>query len=106
PDYVYFDHSIHIAKGIGCQSCHGEVDRMPLMKKAHTLHMSFCLDCHTNPEKHMRPQSEIYKFRDIKPLTYNDGETASVHDGIHSPELLKQYNITAEQLIDCVICHR
>jgi len=49
PDYVYFNHSIHIAKGIGCSSCHGEIDRMPLTYKAKSLTMQFCLDCHRNP---------------------------------------------------------
>ena len=49
PDYVYFNHSIHIAKGVGCSSCHGEVDRMPLTYKAKTLTMGFCLDCHRDP---------------------------------------------------------
>src|SRR5512143_956525 len=51
PDFVYFNHSIHIDKGIGCVTCHGQVNRMPLMQKAHSLYMSWCLDCHRAPEK-------------------------------------------------------
>ena len=60
PDYVYFNHSIHIAKGVGCSSCHGEVDRMPLTEKAKTLTMGFCLDCHRDPGPHLRPKDQIY----------------------------------------------
>ena len=53
PDFVYFDHSIHVAKGVDCTTCHGAVDEMPLMWRNETLHMQWCLDCHRNPEKHM-----------------------------------------------------
>ena len=61
PDYVYFDHSIHIAKGIGCSSCHGRVDKMPVGPQA-SLHMEWCLQCHRAPEKFIRPTSEIYNM--------------------------------------------
>ena len=54
PDYVQFNHSIHVAKGVGCYSCHGEVDQMPLMWKEHSLHMQWCLECHRDPAKHLR----------------------------------------------------
>lgn len=57
PDFVYFDHSIHIAKGVGCQSCHGQVDNMPLMYMENSLQMEWCLDCHRNPGKFLRPKS-------------------------------------------------
>ena len=60
PDYVYFNHSIHIAKGVGCSSCHGPVDQMPLSYKAKSLTMEFCLDCHRDPGPQLRPESEIY----------------------------------------------
>ena len=57
PDFVYFDHSIHINKGIGCQSCHGQVNDMPFMYMEHSLQMEWCLSCHREPEKNLRPKS-------------------------------------------------
>jgi hypothetical protein len=60
PDFVYFNHEIHVHKGIGCESCHGRVDDMPLMYAQNTLQMEWCLDCHRNPAKNLRPVSEIY----------------------------------------------
>jgi hypothetical protein len=60
PDFVYFNHEIHVNKGIGCASCHGRVDQMPLMYAQNTLQMEWCLDCHRNPAKNLRPTAEIY----------------------------------------------
>ena len=62
PDYVYFNHEIHVNKGIGCASCHGRVDEMPLMYQQNTLQMEWCLDCHRNPSKNLRPTTEIYNM--------------------------------------------
>ena len=62
PDYVYFNHSIHVNKGIGCASCHGRVDQMPLMYQQNTLQMEWCLNCHRNPAVNLRPTSEIYNM--------------------------------------------
>jgi Cytochrome c7 and related cytochrome c len=62
PDFVYFNHEIHVAKGIGCESCHGRVDEMPLMYAENTLQMEWCLDCHRNPAKNLRPVGEIYNM--------------------------------------------
>jgi hypothetical protein len=62
PDYVYFNHSIHVNKGIGCSSCHGRVDEMPIMYQQNTLQMEWCLNCHRNPAKNLRPTSEIYNM--------------------------------------------
>jgi hypothetical protein len=62
PDFVYFSHEIHVNKGLGCSSCHGRVDLMPLMYKQNTLQMEWCLDCHRNPAKNIRPTSEIYNM--------------------------------------------
>src|SRR5215472_1095117 len=58
PDYVYFDHSIHIAKGVGCTTCHGDVAHMPLMRQAAPLTMQWCLDCHRNPAPALRDLNE------------------------------------------------
>src|ERR1700693_2581874 len=60
PDFVYFNHSIHVNKGIGCESCHGRVDRMPLVWQAARLQMSWCLECHRSPEKFIRPREEVF----------------------------------------------
>jgi hypothetical protein len=62
PDFSYFNHSIHVNKGIGCSSCHGRVDQMPLMYMQNTLQMEWCLDCHRNPAKNLRPTSQIYNM--------------------------------------------
>jgi hypothetical protein len=62
PDYVYFNHEIHVNKGLGCSSCHGRVDQMPLMYAQNTLQMEWCLNCHRNPGKNLRPTSEIYNM--------------------------------------------
>jgi hypothetical protein len=62
PDYVFFNHSIHVNKGIGCASCHGRVDEMPLMYEQNTLQMEWCLDCHRNPAKNLRPTGQIYNM--------------------------------------------
>ena len=62
PDFVYFNHSIHVNKGLGCSSCHGRVDLMPLMYAQNTLQMEWCLNCHRDPAKNLRPASEIYNM--------------------------------------------
>ena len=62
PDYVYFNHDIHVNKGIGCASCHGRVDEMPLMYEQNSLQMEWCLNCHRNPAENLRPTSEIYNM--------------------------------------------
>ena len=67
PDFVYFSHEIHVNKGLGCASCHGRVDQMPLMYAQNTLQMEWCLDCHRNPAKNLRPTSEIYNMAWEKP---------------------------------------
>ena len=96
PDFVYFNHSIHIAKGVGCVTCHGRVDEMPLTWKAHTLFMSWCLDCHRNPEKYVRPKSEIFNF------TYEPvGDQIAM-----GKKLVKEYNIQVNRITDCSTCHR
>jgi hypothetical protein len=69
PDFVYFNHSIHVNKGVGCSSCHGRVDQMPLMYAQNTLQMEWCLDCHRNPAKNLRPTGEIYNMAWEKPAT-------------------------------------
>ena len=96
PDYVYFDHSIHVAKGVGCTTCHGQVDTMPLMRQAAPLTMGWCLDCHTHPEAHLRPEGEIYAGHWSPPP---DQEARGA-------ELIRHYLIRTEHLTDCSVCHR
>src|SRR5262249_11094443 len=62
PDFVYFDHSIHVHKGIGCVSCHGRVDQMPLTMQAESLLMRWCLECHREPERFVRPRREVFNM--------------------------------------------
>ncbi|HUI22311.1 MAG TPA: cytochrome c3 family protein [Methylocella sp.] len=95
PDYVYFNHSIHIAKGVGCSSCHGEVAQMPLTYKAKTLTMEFCLDCHRNPGPNLRPKTEIYNTE-----WHRSADTPSAE------VLIAEYLIGGRNLTDCSICHR
>src|SRR4029077_8813451 len=67
PDFVYFDHSIHLNKGVGCTTCHGQVDRMPLMFNNASLQMEWCLDCHRAPEKNLRPRDQVFNMRYEQP---------------------------------------
>ena len=96
PDYVYFDHEIHIAKGVGCETCHGRVDQMPLTEKAHTLYMIWCLDCHRHPEKYLRPSSEILTMGYQPQNQIAMGQQLFIQNNIRTPE----------ELTNCTICHR
>jgi hypothetical protein len=80
PDFVYFSHEIHVNKGIGCESCHGRVDEMPLMYAQNTLQMEWCLDCHRNPAKNLRPTSEIYNMAWQEPAEDHPVWCAAVND--------------------------
>lgn len=96
PDYVYFDHSIHIAKGVGCTTCHGSVEQMPLMRKATPLTMGWCLDCHRNPAPNLRPTSAIFDPNWNPPKNQSE----------EGRKLLAQYHIATSHLTDCSVCHR
>lgn len=96
PDYVYFDHSIHVAKGVGCATCHGQVNEMPLTFKTQSLYMRWCLDCHRNPEKFLRPKSEVVNMNYRPPA-----------DQIAlGQRLVRQNNVHKNGLTDCYTCHR
>jgi hypothetical protein len=71
PDFVYFNHEIHVNKGIGCESCHGRVNEMPIMYEQNSLQMEWCLNCHRNPAENLRPTSEIYNMNWKKPSGLN-----------------------------------
>jgi len=97
PDYVYFNHSIHVAKGVGCATCHGQVDQMPLMKKAETLQMGWCMDCHWNPEVNLRPRSEITNMDWTPPA--DDQERLAL-----AAQLAEEYDVQSK--VSCSVCHR
>ncbi len=94
PDYVYFDHSAHVSRGVGCVSCHGRVDRMDEVRQVHTLSMGWCLDCHRNPEPHLRP---LDKVTDLAWQAQED-------QAVLGSRLRKLHNINPPTY--CSTCHR
>ena len=97
PDFAYFDHSIHIHKGVGCTTCHGPIGEMPLTWRANTLYMRWCIDCHKHPERFVRRREDVFKA-DYQPP---QDQLAL------GRQLVKEYKIKdATQLTDCYTCHR
>jgi len=97
PDFAYFDHSIHIHKGVGCTTCHGPIGEMPLTWRAHTLYMRWCIDCHKHPERFVRRREDVFQA-DYQPP---QDQLAL------GRRLVKEYKIKdAKQLTDCYTCHR
>ena len=94
PDFVYFNHGIHVKKGVGCETCHGRVDRMPLMKQQNSLQMEWCLNSHRNPEQFVRPRSEVFTM----------GYVPAVDQRELGPQLVAEYKI--QSLTNCSVCHR
>lgn len=93
PDFVYFNHSIHVASGMGCATCHGRVDQMPLMRQHATLEMSWCLDCHRDPAKYVRPKEEVFNMA----WEAEDQEALGAR-------LVEEYGLRS--LLNCSTCHR
>jgi hypothetical protein len=118
PDFVYFDHSIHVQKGVGCVECHGRVDAMPLMWRTETLHMSWCLDCHRNPEPHIRPRELVFSMEPWPPAPGEAKEANETNKSTENAEQLAKQSrpeITADVLMElhqisnptnCSVCHR
>ncbi|HEX7433244.1 MAG TPA: cytochrome c3 family protein [Anaerolineaceae bacterium] len=97
PDYVYFNHQIHVAKGVGCETCHGRMDKETTAVRAKYFYMSTCTECHRDPSQSLRPQANLYD------MGYKPSEDQSTL----GPKLMKEYNImTPTQLLNCSICHR
>lgn len=96
PGYVYFDHSIHVSKGVGCASCHGRVDRMPLMSKVEPLYMRWCLECHSEPQKYLRPKEKV------EDMSYEPPKDQTDLGRI----LMKVNQVRTIGLTDCYTCHR
>jgi hypothetical protein len=97
PDFVYFNHGIHVQKGVGCASCHGRVDLMPLTWKVEPLTMQWCLHCHRHPEEHLRPEEEIFN------MAYHLPEIEQRKVG---QELVDANEIPRDRLTNCSTCHR
>ena len=96
-DFAYFNHSIHISKGVGCSTCHGQINQMPLVFQANTLLMQWCVECHRNPEPVLRPKDQVFNM-DWK---------APDNQAQLGAELRKSYNIrTTAELTSCSTCHR
>ena len=97
PEFAYFNHSIHIAKGVGCSTCHGQIDNMPAVFQENTLQMEWCLACHREPEKYIRPKSEIYNMQ-------WDGNDLSANERL---QLKADYKIRSQEMLtSCSTCHR
>jgi hypothetical protein len=97
PDFVYFDHSIHVAKGVGCTTCHGAIDRMPLTRRVASLTMQWCLECHRAPERFLRPREHVFDVDWHAPPDQLERGIA----------LRKAYGLrSTRELTDCSTCHR
>jgi hypothetical protein len=110
PDYVYFDHSIHINKGVGCNDCHGPVDRMPLMYAANTLQMEWCLNCHRAPEKFLRPREQVFNMRyqqptNAAPVTF-DGKKFTDQASLGTYLKTRYHLRSVQDITSCSTCHR
>lgn len=96
PDYVFFRHDIHIAKGVGCENCHGRIDQMALTYRAKAFTMKFCIDCHRDPAPHLRPPDHITDMAWTPPAdARRAGDAIAAHEGIRFGELTH-----------CYVCHR
>ncbi len=96
PDYVYFNHAIHIKKGVGCETCHGRIDQMPVVAKTQSLQMDWCLECHRNPEPSLRPSNAVFEMGWQPPADQVSLANQPVgRDSFH-----------ANSLTDCSVCHR
>ncbi len=97
PDFSYFNHSIHVAKGVGCSTCHGQVDQMPLTWKTQTLYMKWCIDCHRAPQNYLRPRDEVYN------MSWRPGPDQAKL----GQQLAVQNHVDLSgRLTNCSVCHR
>lgn len=101
PDFVYFDHSAHVNKGVACESCHGRVDQMEEVSQEQPLSMAWCLECHRDPKRHLRPREAVTAMGwDAEAATGMDPEQLGA-------ELLHRYHVPSrEHMTSCSICHR
>jgi hypothetical protein len=99
PDYVFFNHAIHVNRGVACVECHGRIDEMPLTFRAHAFQMRFCTDCHRDPAPHLRPPEQVTRMdwsswdADPRNRAYGEARVRALH-------------IQSAKLINCGVCHR
>ena len=112
PDFVYFNHSIHVNKGVGCYSCHGPVDQMPLMYQENSLQMEWCLNCHRQPEKFLRPKEKVFDMTYHAPDGYEKNAVEwkgkkYLNQADLGTALAKEYHLrTTRDITSCSTCHR
>ena len=99
-EYVYFDHSVHVAKGVGCSECHGAVHEMQLMRQATPMTMGWCLDCHRNPGPHLRPREAVYD------TAWTPRDDPDPDKSRRARAYVAHYGIAPGRLSDCTVCHR
>ena len=100
PDYVYFDHSIHIDRGVPCVACHGQVDEMPLMARREAFQMEFCLGCHRDPASRLRPPDQVTR------MDWSAWDRAPEVHEVYGRLMMALHGIEPDTLDDCGICHR
>lgn len=100
PDYVYFDHEIHLDRGVPCVACHGRVDQMPLMKPAEDFTMEWCLDCHRDPAPALRPLDEVTR------MDWSAWVRQAASHAAFGRQQIEAFGIEPSQLDDCSLCHR
>ncbi len=110
PDFVFFNHGIHVTKGVGCNTCHGPVDQMPLMYQAESLQMEWCLGCHRAPQNHLRPRDQVFNMRYQQPSSTNpievDGKSYTDQVALGTA-LVKKYGVrSVMDITSCSTCHR
>jgi hypothetical protein len=121
PDFVFFNHSIHVTKGVGCNTCHGPVDTMPLMYQQESLQMEWCLGCHRDPGKNLRPRDQVFNMRYRPPSNTSpvevDGKSFTDQDSLGNYLIIKYRvrngrlkttdgQISVGDITSCTTCHR
>jgi formate-dependent nitrite reductase cytochrome c552 subunit len=98
PDYVQFDHSIHVDRGVACVECHGRIDKMPLTRRAKPFQMQFCLECHRDPAPHLRPAELVTR---MEPLGWSEEKKRA-----YGERVMRAHRVDPKTLDNCGICHR
>ena len=107
PDYAYFHHGVHIQKGVGCVTCHGRVDKMPLMWKEAPMTMQWCLECHRNPEPHLRPREHVFDMAGQSTTeAANGGADANVKPKVKRDDVSRNRDAHFSGMTNCSVCHR